>query len=108
MTTAYGPLKHYLYNNSSFDVVRFGYKPCLETKVTVHIWRKPQGFSDNISVVGYRNDYSENWYSRQNRRHISPPRRSNNRRANNRNRYRNDEVVEDDDERDDDACCVIL
>ncbi|GIX97216.1 uncharacterized protein CEXT_211701 [Caerostris extrusa] len=40
MKTLFGPLKHELYSNPSFNVKRFGYTPCLETKVTVHIWSK--------------------------------------------------------------------
>ncbi|XP_055940573.1 uncharacterized protein LOC129971113 isoform X2 [Argiope bruennichi] len=40
LITVFGPLKHELYVNHNFNTKRFGYTPCLETKVTVEIWRK--------------------------------------------------------------------
>ncbi|GBM98941.1 hypothetical protein AVEN_265687-1 [Araneus ventricosus] len=47
LITVFGPLKHHLYANQNFNVKRFGYTPCLETKVTVQIWRKS---SQNINT----------------------------------------------------------
>ncbi|XP_015924435.1 uncharacterized protein [Parasteatoda tepidariorum] len=41
MVTVFGPLIHEHYVNKSFNVRKFGYTPCLETKVTVHMWMKP-------------------------------------------------------------------
>lgn len=41
LITVFGPLKHEHFATNDFNVKRFGYTPCLETKVSVHIWRKP-------------------------------------------------------------------
>ncbi|XP_015924438.1 uncharacterized protein [Parasteatoda tepidariorum] len=41
MVTVFGPLIHERYTNVTFNVQRFGYTPCLETTVTVHMWMKP-------------------------------------------------------------------
>ncbi|KAF8787572.1 hypothetical protein HNY73_009154 [Argiope bruennichi] len=55
LITVFGPLKHELYVNHNFNTKRFGYTPCLETKVTVHIWRKT---SRNMNIELELNDPS--------------------------------------------------
>ncbi|GFS50668.1 uncharacterized protein TNCV_2042391 [Trichonephila clavipes] len=44
LITVFGPVKHELYTNHSFNVKRFGYTPCLETRVSVHMWQKPRQY----------------------------------------------------------------
>ncbi|GFY74545.1 uncharacterized protein TNIN_475581 [Trichonephila inaurata madagascariensis] len=54
LITVFGPVKHELYANHSFNVKRFGYTPCLETRVSVHMWQKPrQNLLDNSNFLSH-------------------------------------------------------
>ncbi|XP_015924434.1 uncharacterized protein [Parasteatoda tepidariorum] len=52
LVTVFGPLIHEHYINRSFDIRRFGYTPCLQTKVTVHMWMKPN-YNRSNTVMGF-------------------------------------------------------
>ncbi|KAG8183340.1 hypothetical protein JTE90_023989 [Oedothorax gibbosus] len=45
LITVFGPLEHEHYVTNDYNITRFGYTPCLETRVSVHIWGKPSSDS---------------------------------------------------------------
>ncbi|GFU23847.1 uncharacterized protein NPIL_457331 [Nephila pilipes] len=54
LITVFGPVKHELYTNHNFNVKRFGYTPCLETRVSVHVWQKPvHNLLNNLNFISH-------------------------------------------------------
>ncbi|CAL1274663.1 unnamed protein product [Larinioides sclopetarius] len=119
LITVFGPLKHHLYTNQNFNVKRFGYTPCLETKVTVQIWRKPfQNANTHLELNNILDTRRTGFNSNEPRRQIPNPSSIYSQPWSNtstwsepgRNRARN-RLIEDESDREDEedtcACCVI-
>lgn len=45
MVTVFGPLKHYDYENTSFNVKRYGNNSQFKTRVSVEMWKKPMAYN---------------------------------------------------------------